>query len=82
MALDLTFVDKEGLEIDMGTPFDHFGRESRHNYTDLPSAILANRQYLKSVMQDAGFNAIKSEWWHYSINRTGSPLDDWEWSCE
>ena len=81
VALDLSLVDQSGTDIDMGTAFDHFGRESRHTYTEFPQEILENRKYLKRVMEETGFNSIKSEWWHYSINGTGSPLDDWEWAC-
>jgi len=82
VAVDLSFVDEDGEDIDMGTAFDHFGRESRHTYTDLNDEIISNRKYLKTTMEEAGFNSIKSEWWHYSINGTGSALDDWEWNCE
>ena len=34
-AVDLTLVDENGIELDMGTAFDFFGPESSHNYADL-----------------------------------------------
>lgn len=82
VAVDLTFVDEREVEIDMGSPFDHFGRVSRHDYTGLPPEIQKNRTYLKELMTRSGFKSIKSEWWHYSLSGTGSGLSDWEWGCE
>lgn|GEM_PF-797792 len=82
VAVDLTLVDNGGKEIDMGSPFDHFGRISRHDYTGLPSDIQQNRTYLRELMTAYGFNSIKSEWWHYSLSGTASGLSDWEWPCE
>ena len=80
-AIDLTLMDSVGRELDMGTAFDHFGRESRHNYFDLAPQILENRRLLKETMMKHGFNYIKSEWWHYSLNGTGHGVSDWEWPC-
>ena len=34
-AVDITLVDTNGKEFDMGTPFDFFGIEASHNYTKL-----------------------------------------------
>jgi len=82
LAVDLTLVDSKGKELDMGTDFDYFGREARHAYTDLPEAVLANRRFLKTLMESNGFNSIKSEWWHYSLNGTGHQLSSWEWPCK
>lgn len=66
-AIDLTIVDAEGNDIDMGTEFDHFGVESHHTYTDLDSTTLAYRQLLKEAMEDAGFKSLTTEWWHYTF---------------
>ncbi|MDJ1502350.1 M15 family metallopeptidase [Xanthocytophaga agilis] len=65
-ALDLTLADSTGKELDMGTPFDFFGKEAYHAYTKLPADILQRRQLLKQTMIQAGFSPITSEWWHYS----------------
>lgn len=80
-AIDMTLVDSAGNDLDMGTAFDHFGRESRHNYLDLDPKVLDNRRLLKETMVKHGFNSIKSEWWHYSLNGTGHGVSDWEWAC-
>jgi zinc D-Ala-D-Ala dipeptidase len=81
-ALDLTLVDKIGNELDMGTPFDFFGKEAAHAYTDLSKNQLENRKLLKRIMQNSNFNAIKSEWWHYNLK--GSKIDsvsNFKWKC-
>ncbi len=81
-ALDLTLVDKSGKELDMGTPFDFFGKEAAHAYTNLSNSQLENRKLLKRIMQGSNFNAIKSEWWHYNLK--GSKIDlvsNFKWEC-
>ena len=47
LAVDLTLVDENGKELDMGTAFDFFGEEAHHTYTKLPEEVLQNRQLLK-----------------------------------
>ena len=66
-AVDITLVDLEGNELDMGTGFDHFGREAHHAYSNLPDTVLNNRKLLKETMEAFGFNSITSEWWHYNF---------------
>jgi len=80
-AIDLTLVDSNGNEINMGSDFDEFGVISRHDNYQLPKEVLDNRAFLKSTMESAGFKSIKSEWWHYSLSGTGSPITDWQWAC-
>ena len=73
MAVDVTIVDGEGLQLPMGTPFDFFGIEA---HTDNEDALLQagkitkeefrNRRLLRRVMQQAGFTTISSEWWHFN----------------
>ena len=80
-AVDLTLVDTNGKQLEMGSDFDVFGRISRHDNLDLPPNILENRALLKSSLTAYGFKSIKSEWWHYSLSGTGSQLSDWNWPC-
>jgi D-alanyl-D-alanine dipeptidase len=81
-AVDLTFADSKGNEVDMGTPYDFFGEKAHHDCTNLPSAVLSQRQKLKSLMEDFGFRSIRTEWWHYSFTGQSFPLDNWQWPCE
>lgn len=65
-AVDITLVDLTDQELDMGTGFDHFGKEAHLTYTDLPDTVLSNRRLLKETMEAHGFQSLSSEWWHYT----------------
>lgn len=66
LAVDLTIVDlKTGVELDMGTGFDHFTDTAHHTFTQLSTTVLQNRKLLKEVMLKHGFNLFETEWWHY-----------------
>ncbi len=70
-AVDMTVVDKNGKELDMGTPFDFFGKKAHQDFTDLPKNVLENREILRNTMESVGFRRIRTEWWHYSFaNKT------------
>jgi D-alanyl-D-alanine dipeptidase len=64
-AVDLTLVDKDGIELDMGTGFDDFSERAHHDYTNLSPEVLNNRKLLKSIMEKNGFTSIQTEWWHF-----------------
>lgn len=82
-AVDITLTNLEGLELDMGTSFDHFGKEAHHDYIQLSDTILANRLLLKSIMESSGFSAISSEWWHYNYHKSKEyPISDFSFDCE
>jgi len=81
VAIDLTLVDLEGKEVDMGTAYDFFGRQAHHDYISFPPAILERRRLLRENMQLYGFQSIRTEWWHYSYGKHPYPLDDWQWPC-
>lgn len=81
-AVDITLVDLEGNELDMGTPFDFFGREAHHAYQELPAKVLQNRLLLKETMERHGFWAITSEWWHYNLSAlSNAPVANFRWEC-
>ncbi len=68
-AVDMTLIDPNSKELDMGTPYDFFGKEAHTTYTNLPAQVLANRKLLKEVMQSCGFVAISNEWWHFDYKK-------------
>jgi D-alanyl-D-alanine dipeptidase len=81
-AVDLTLVDSQGNEIDMGTPFDHFGVESAHDYSGVSETVKANRSLLKSVMESCQFLSFKSEWWHYNLKTDETDkVSNFKWEC-
>ena len=81
-AVDLTIVDAKGRELDMGTPYDFFGREAHTDNTNLPQKVLTNRRILREAMEAVGFKGIRTEWWHFSYQSKDWPLSDYVWPCE
>ena len=68
-AVDLSLFSLEtGKNIDMGSDFDFFGEISRSDCREmLTDKQFENRQLLKSVMTEAGFDPLPEEWWHFTL---------------
>lgn len=82
-AVDISIVDANGKEVDMGTPFDFFGIQAGHNYTKLSNQVLSNRKFLKKVMIKNGFNSFDSEWWHYNLKTAlKDKVSNQKWNCD
>ena len=81
-AVDLTLVDAQGKELNMGTPFDFFGKEAHHTYTQHSKEVLENRKLLKETLDKFNFKSIYSEWWHYEFRpEMQSKVENFEWLC-
>ncbi|MFM7709831.1 MAG: M15 family metallopeptidase [Ferruginibacter sp.] len=66
IAVDLTLYRlSDGLLLDMGTDFDEFTEKAHVSFTNLPQAVLDNREILQSTMEKAGFKVLETEWWHF-----------------
>ncbi len=82
-AVDITLVDIKGKELDMGTPFDFFGIEASHNYSDVSLEVKQNRALLKNTMLKNGFKSFESEWWHYNLKTAmNDKISDIKWHCD
>ena len=82
-AVDITLVDADGKELDMGTPFDFFGIEASHDYELLSDKVKINRKMLRKVMTRYDFRIFESEWWHYNLkNSKKDPLSNFKWKCD
>jgi len=82
-AVDITLVDSNGKELDMGTSFDFFGIEASHNYQNLSQEIKNNRELLKKIMIENGFNPFESEWWHYNLRSAlNDKVSNTKWKCD
>ena len=73
MAVDVTIADSLQIPLDMGTPFDYFGRKAGINHEDallaeglLTQKQINNRRLLRNIMRQAGFHTIEGEWWHFN----------------
>ena len=81
-AVDLTLVDAQDKELNMGTPFDFFGKEAHHTYTEHSKEVLENRKLLKETLDKYNFKSIYSEWWHYEYRpEMQSKVENFEWQC-
>ena len=74
MAVDVTLLDADGHEVDMGTGFDdlsirsHPALEMQQLATgELLPAHITHRHMLRQAMLDSGFHGIHSEWWHFDF---------------
>lgn len=77
VAIDLTLIDIEGRELEMGTGFDEISAKSHHGRTDVPVAAQQNRFTLMGIMSAAGWDFYKNEWWHYQLfNARDYPMVD------
>ena len=72
MAVDVTLVDADGRECDMGSAFDemsdisHPAKHAKHLAAGvlLPRHV-TERECLRRAMQQGGFGGISTEWWHF-----------------
>jgi len=67
LAVDISIVNAKGDTIPMGTKVDHLGREAHTDYTAISPEALQNRRLLISVMREAGFRSLPTEWWHFNL---------------
>lgn len=66
-TVDLTIIKKDGGFVDMGGTFDLFSEVSHPDYPNLTDEQKNNRKILHDAMVDAGFKALDSEWWHFTL---------------
>ena len=76
-AIDMTLVDKNGKELNMGTAYDFLGKQAHLNYPH-SKVVQENRKLLKMVMQQVGFKAISNEWWHFDYHKMQFNVSDFE----
>lgn len=69
VAVDVTLVGGDGVELDMGGPVDDLTANGHHDAPGIAPAARANRLLLLGVMTAAGFDWYIKEWWHYQLFR-------------
>ena len=67
IAVDLTLIDKNGKELEMGTEFDDFTSKSYHANQEISVKAQKNRFILMGIMLSSGFDFYQKEWWHYQL---------------
>ena len=82
-AVDITLVDFDGKEVDMGTSFDFFGKEAGHDFEGFSKQIMNNRNLLRKIMVKEHFNSFDSEWWHYNLKAgLNDSVSNFKWDCK
>lgn len=71
-AVDLTILDGNKQELEMGTEFDFFGKEAKTDFYELKQMLTEkeivfrqNRRILYYTLISAGFTNYPQEWWHF-----------------
>jgi D-alanyl-D-alanine dipeptidase len=65
-AVDVTFEDENGNQLDMGTPPQSVDAELSKMFShSITSEQSDNRKILRTAMKTAGFVYYPGEWWHY-----------------
>lgn len=73
-TVDLTLYDlTDGELVPMGGDHDLMDPVSHHGARGITPVEARNRQYLCSIMEDAGFNSYDWEWWHYTLKHEPYP---------
>jgi zinc D-Ala-D-Ala dipeptidase len=67
IAIDLTLIDENNQELDMGTEFDNFTDLAFHDSQVISQTAKKNRQILMQIMLDSGWDFYQKEWWHYQL---------------
>ena len=57
----------DGIEVDMGTPFDMFDEQSHTDNPKQSPDVQHNRRWLRTLMQRNGWKNLPEEWWHYTL---------------
>ncbi|MDX1950208.1 MAG: D-alanyl-D-alanine dipeptidase [Rickettsiales bacterium] len=68
VAVDLTLLDKNNNELDMGTAFDAFTPLSYLTENEnISTEAIKNRMILLGIMSASGWDFYKNEWWHFQL---------------
>ncbi|WP_153732476.1 M15 family metallopeptidase [Sporosarcina obsidiansis] len=69
-AIDITLIDSNNNELDLGTIFDAIPHETDNatffDATNITEQAIYNRQVLAHALQSVGFVNYFTEWWHWS----------------
>ncbi|MFP5491817.1 MAG: M15 family metallopeptidase [Bacteriovoracia bacterium] len=81
-AVDLTIVNENGIELDMGTIFDFFHERSHTHTAGLTEEQKSNRELLLDVMKRHGFKNYSQEWWHFSLVKEAFPGKSFDFNID
>lgn len=64
-AIDITLVDENMVELNMGTKYSVHNNKTKTKNPDLTEEERDNRNYLVSSLEELGFVNFPNEWWHF-----------------
>ncbi len=68
-TVDLTIIDlsDNNKELDMGSPYDFFSKQSWVSFPDITKKQQTNRMLLQQIMLKNNFRNYEQEWWHFTL---------------
>ena len=82
-TVDLTIINlKSGKELDMGSSYDFFGKQSHVFYSRITNNQKKNRLLLRNTMLSHGFKPYEFEWWHFTLKNETFPNTYFNFSIE
>lgn len=66
MCVDVTLVDKNGVELEMPSAFDEFSISAKATNPNCSDEAKRNITLLVQIMESCGFHNYEFEWWHYN----------------
>lgn len=82
VAVDMTLMDQNGVELDMPTAMHTFTEAASRWSTTMTAKQRENMNYMTKIMVQCGFDTINSEWWHFQDSLitqylpTDHPIDE------
>jgi len=65
ISVDVTLVKLNGTPVSMPSPFDEFSTRAASDYQGGDKEIARRVSLLQTLMKNAGFRTVESEWWHF-----------------
>ncbi|MBQ9011143.1 MAG: D-alanyl-D-alanine carboxypeptidase family protein [Bacilli bacterium] len=65
-AIDITLVDKDGKELNMGTRYAEHNSKTKTKSNDLTVEEKSNRDLLVGLLEKLDFVNFPNEWWHFA----------------
>jgi len=73
-TVDLTLISlRTGEQLDMGSPYDFFGKISWPFHKSISKEQKAHRMLLRTLMISNGFKPYVCEWWHFTLEKEPFP---------
>lgn len=70
------------MKLNLELPLIFLVKEASHSYKKYSKQIKNNRRFLRKIMEENGFKALESEWWHYDFKGAlEEKVSNFNWKC-